>query len=187
MPVLDQSLQSVQALGVGGFGNPQLQVTSLGIFFIEMVKDSLDVSLSVQLRIVPEAELDGATKDGVCVNQPVCLCHYLAVDAPWFVVGRCSVVFNGLCHCLNLLVREPFPQVGILSDYSTGNNVVCLAVFLQSQVMVGGNGINHAGIDIIERQDVHALPDDRTNMVFLMCFVESGIPWDYFPFDEGFK
>ena len=62
------------------------EVSSFGIFFLQMLNRAGPVPLLVQLRIMGKAVLDGAPDDGQRYYLPVAFRNQLAVDCPWLIL-----------------------------------------------------------------------------------------------------
>ena len=102
--------QVVESLGIGGVGNPQAYVAIFRILVLHVFHEAFPVAFMVELRVVGQAVLDGATDDGVGLNVAVGLSNDLAVDATGSVGGGGTMVFDGLSHDFDLVGRKPLSQ-----------------------------------------------------------------------------
>ena len=69
--VVDEGAELGEARGVGGLGDPELEVAALRVLLVEVLQGAAPVLLAVELGVVGEAELDGAADDGLRLDLPV--------------------------------------------------------------------------------------------------------------------
>ena len=82
------------------------------------------------------------------------------------------MVFGSLCHGFDLVFIEPIAQMLVFSDDATRNEVMCVAPFAESRVVVSGCGINHVFVHLVVFGQGQAAFDDLLGMIALMCSVE---------------
>ena len=81
--VTDNVSQFSQCLLVRGVGNPELDVTVVGIFLVHVAGEAQPLLLFRLFWIIFLSILDGAYEYLVYVDVAVGLCHYFAIDAAW--------------------------------------------------------------------------------------------------------
>ena len=120
----------------------------------------------VQLGKMRKPELHSPADDVHRLYVAVGLGHDASIHASRFYVGRSPVVFCRLSHGLYLLWTEPLMQPGILPDDAARNQMVPLASFHHTGVVVGGNGIDHVAVQLgVMPGQLHALCHDGVDMV----------------------
>lgn len=158
-----------------GLGKPEFEVALAAVFFVEVVECALPVAFEGELGVMGEAVLDGAADDVGGFDLAVGFGYDFAVEAAGFVGGGGAVVFDGLGHEGYLLGGEPVSEGGVGEEYLSGDEVVALASFDESEVVVGGNGVGEEGVGVVECGEVEALVDDGADVGLPVGGVEIGV------------
>ena len=170
--VCDESAQIGELGGVGRLRYPELEVAAGGVFLVEVVQRALPVLLPAELRVVPQAVLDGTAHDGLRLDLPVGLGDDAPIDAAWLVVQRGAVVFGRLGDGLDLLRAEPAGEHRIFPDDAPGGEVVRGAAFAQAGVVPGRGGIDHVPVHGVVVRKRKGVPDDPLHVRAAVCLVE---------------
>ena len=134
-----------------------------------------------------QAELDGAPDDSLGFNIPVGLSHYLAIDASGCPRCRGPVVLDSLLHHTQLLCREPAFKTGVLHQYLAAGDVVYSPRSRHSQVVIGGNSIDHVEIGANPASQFQRTADDTRGVLHVVRTVELGVLWQYLGLDEFYQ
>ena len=134
--------------------------------------ETLELTFLVEFRVMVKAELYGAADDFLRSDEPVGFCHDFAVNATRLMPRRGAMVFDSLCHDLNLVFVKPSVQILVFSDDAPRDMMVGVAAFTKPGIVVSGNGIDHILIYIIILSQGHASLNDLFGVVTLMCRVE---------------
>lgn len=186
---MDDVTQFGKTFGIGRLGDPKFQVSAFGILFVQMLEGSLVMAFLVELWIMGETELHRATNDLDGVNVAIGFCHNTAVDGTRWSLRRGTMVFGSVSHDLDLFGSKPFQQSLVLSNDACRNDVVGVATFDESRVVIGCDSVSHIDVDEglravlvhVSRRifddlgKAQTLRDDRTCMVFTMGCIERSI------------
>ena len=123
-------------------------------------------------RVLLHAVLEGAAEDGLGVNLPVSLCHDSPVDSARRAFGTRAMVLYGIAHGEELLLSEPFAEVGVRHEDFARMDMVELAVHGETEVVVGGNGVRHVFVGMVFVRQFDTLGNDALRVVTLMSAVE---------------
>lgn len=97
------------------------------------------------------------------------------------------MVLDRFAHHAELLLREPAAELPVLEEDPTGVDVVALPSERQSRVVIGRDGVDHLGTDVVVAGQGQAARDDRADMLRAVCAVESLVAGDDRPFDVLFE
>lgn len=146
---------------------------------------TLILTFFVELGIAFETILNGSLDYLFGIDKAVGFGNDFAVDAAWLVTRRGAVVFGGLRHGLDLCFVEPFFQTFIVSDDASRNEMMGVAAFAKSCVVVCCNGIYHIGIRIVMLCKGEAAANHVVGMVALVSGIEIVIFGQDFLLDIG--
>ena len=177
--VANDAPQFLQTWCVLRLGEPEAKVSRVGVFLQQVLAKTAVLPFLVELGMMVEAELYGATDDFLGQDEAVGFGDDFAVDAARLVPRRGSVVLGGLRHGLNLVFIEPFPQFHVLADDVPRDEMVRVATFAKSGVVVGGDGVDHVLIHVVVFGQGHAALNDFFGVVALVggiVFPQRGLP-----------
>ena len=93
------------------------------------------------------------------------------------------MVFDRFAHRADLLLPEPAAQFGIGFENPACIQMMVLASVNESRIVVGGDCIDHVGVDRVVGSQCQAACDDRVDVVEVVCPVEIPVAGEYLPFD----
>ena len=87
-----------------------------------MLHETVPMTFHIEFWIVGESELDGSAYDMLGVKVTIGLRNNLSIDAARGAGSRCTMVFYGFLHHLDLFWGEPALQTHIsLQNLATGD------------------------------------------------------------------
>ena len=148
-----------------------------------MLTETLVLSFLVKFRMMVEAELDGAADDLLRRDEAVGFGHDFAVNRAWFMSRRGAMVFSGLRHGFDLFFIEPFPQILVLADDASRNEMVRVAAFAKPRVVVGSDGVDHVYLDLIMLGQGQTSRNDLFGVVTLVSSIKKIVAGQNAPLD----
>ena len=97
------------------------------------------------------------------------------------------MVLHGVAHHRDLLFGEPAAQLGVGREDASGVDVMSFAAVHETCVVIGGDGVNHAGVGVVMCGQFKALRDDRPDVVRAVRGVEMFVAGNDLPFDVLFE
>ena len=93
------------------------------------------------------------------------------------------MVGGGLSHDLELCGLEPLEQTVVGQKYAGGIEVMALAAVDESEIVVGGDGVDHVDVDVVVACEVEAVGYDGEGVVAAVCGVEVVVAGEDVRFD----
>ena len=139
---------------------------------------------AVHFRVVGESILDSPLDYSLRIDLSVRFRDYSPVNAAWRILAGSPVIFGRLGSKFYLLCRKPLIQTLILPNLTTRSEVMELAAFRQSQVVVRGGEVENFRLYGIELRELLALGNHAPDVVLTVSGVELGILRDNLFLDE---
>lgn len=172
-----------EPLCIWRLGEEELEVAGGTVFLVEVGECALPVLVGGERGVVVESELDGALNDLEGVDVAVGLGNDASVDGLRRLGRGGAVVGGGLSHDLELCWLEPLEQTVVGQKYAGGIEVMALAAVDESEVVVGGDGVDHVDVDVVVACEVEAVGDDGKGVVAAVCGVEVVVAGEDVRFD----
>lgn len=149
---------------------------------MEVFDCPLIMSGTVELRIIRQTILDGASDYRLRVDETVGFVNYQAVFATRLLTIGCPVILDGFAHYPNLLRREMSPDKLISFRNYSGVSMMILPTIDKTEIMECRYDINHIGVYRRSMLDeFQTLLDYHTDMVLLMRFVKGRVSGNNLP------
>ena len=124
--------QCSQTLDIAFAIEPEVKITAFGVFIVEMIEGALIERVEVGIGKEFEAIGHRAMNNGKGIDLSIGFGDDGTVDGTRRVLATGTMIFHGIAHGEELVVREPLTQGVIGHENLTGMDMMMLAIETQA-------------------------------------------------------